>query len=588
MSQLDSTATEGNQPKSPTGESLRIFAFPKGPQFWRIDWLGDVSFPDRSTRRTQPSVFVHLSKVVDPRFPADPSVLLSPASTSPAKFQKRIWVSIGTLPLLRVGDIWRDGELVYRPDYQLERFENIEINQQTSSLIKAGLNPEEHGFLLPLSEHPWHMNCTHSYCLMVDLPGGGPKRRLIIPCMELIRFYFGSSSSLITKLFLPPLNRKELYSEAQHDPGSGHLHLQLAPRIPGVSAVDIGRMHLSHQAWRAAVLVGTSILKASTTQQPIYPQAIFPFEGKTSLTIAGKWLSFEGQKNATFLAYSLQSCDYPLPFDSLRYEVSDSRPKAPRQQGNSPHDDTSSGNESDKRFMAESTGDNNLKERDPSSQLAPRTQTYREPPKFTDMIPKQVWRTRSLQPKELMEFMRSKRKSTHFGALGEAGSTDNVRQIELAQLSQYETDDIGFSSQFLKDLVLELQTLEGAEVTLLTANEQNGWSVPVTILSNDDGEIFPQLFIDGMDGHQRLRRAIVFGLRQAFTLERKSSLLLTCLVLVEPGDAFARIYPATGDPGVDLPAALSQASAGVLKEDDGAIPTLQELLGHLQSIARLQ
>lgn len=105
------------------------------------------------------------------------------------------------MPLLRIGDIWRDGRLEARPHYQLESFADLRIDDTTVHLIKAGLNLDDKGFLLPLSEHPSHMQCTHSYCVMVELPDN---RRLIIPCVELIRFYFGSSSSLVTKLFLPP------------------------------------------------------------------------------------------------------------------------------------------------------------------------------------------------------------------------------------------------------------------------------------------------------------------------------------------------------------------------------------------------
>ena len=37
-------------------------------------------------------------------------------------FQRKVWVSAGNLPLLRIGDVWRDGKLEASPDYQLERF----------------------------------------------------------------------------------------------------------------------------------------------------------------------------------------------------------------------------------------------------------------------------------------------------------------------------------------------------------------------------------------------------------------------------------------------------------------------------------
>lgn len=263
-----------------------ISALPQDGKSWRIDWFGDLAFPNRSIRRTQPSLLVHLSRVLNTSFREDSSVLLSPVSTSPAKFQRKVWISAGTLPLLRIGDIWRDGKLEVSPDYQLETFTDLRIDDTTVSLIKAGLNLDEQGFLLPMSEHPWHMQCTHSYCVMVNLP---ENRRLIIPCIELIRFYFGSSSNLITKLFLPPLERKALYSDSLFDKGTGRLTLQLAEKISGASAADLGRLHLDPVAWRAALHVGTSALKASLVNEQVYPQAFFPFEGETTLVAAGKW-----------------------------------------------------------------------------------------------------------------------------------------------------------------------------------------------------------------------------------------------------------------------------------------------------------
>lgn len=281
-----------------------------------------MAFPDRSIRRKQPSLLLHLSRLTDDSFLDTPEILLSPQSTYPAKFQRKVWVSVGTLPMLRIGDIWRNGVLVDSPDCQLEEFPNLQINETTVSLIKAGLNLNDQGFLLPMAEHPWHMQCTHSYCVMVALP---ENRRLIIPCIELIRFYFGSSSGLITKLFLPPLERKSLYRNSQFNKHSGFLELELAEKISGTSASDIGRLCLDPVAWRAALHIGSSALKASQEKQRIYPQTFFPFDGETSLVAAGKWLSFAGQEQATFIVYSLRSCSHPFPFRSLRYKTPDSQ-----------------------------------------------------------------------------------------------------------------------------------------------------------------------------------------------------------------------------------------------------------------------
>ena len=224
---------------------LRIAAFPNDDNYWRIDWFGEVDFPDRSLRGTQPSVLVYLSRVTDPSFIDNPSVLLSPHSTTLAKFQMRRWVSVGTLVLLKVGDIWHKKSLFLSPDYELETFSGVSTSSSHIDLIKSGLNLNEEGFLIPVSEHPWHLNATHSYCVMLKLENG---KRLIVPCLELIRFYFGSSSSLLTKLFLPPLQKDSLFQDGKFDQRTRHLSIKLGDGIAGSSAAAIGRIFLDKLA----------------------------------------------------------------------------------------------------------------------------------------------------------------------------------------------------------------------------------------------------------------------------------------------------------------------------------------------------
>lgn len=259
--------------------------------------LAKIDFPNRLLRRKQPSVLVHLSRVQDGSFRENPACLLFHDSTLTVR-QCKTWISVGTLPLLAISDIWRDGQLEPCPDYELEHFTDLEINGETGVLIKAGLNLEDKGFHLPRAEHPWHMQCTQSYCLMVDLP---LDRRLIILCVEMVRFYFGSSSNLLTKLFFPPLSHDVLYSKPHFDKATGRLSLELVPNISGASAADIGRLHVDAAAWRAAAHVGASLLKGSVSGQGAYPQAFFPFEGQTNLVASGKWLSLGDDPKRTFL-----------------------------------------------------------------------------------------------------------------------------------------------------------------------------------------------------------------------------------------------------------------------------------------------
>lgn len=513
----------------------RISALPEGKDLWRIDWFGDIAFPDRSQRRKQPSVFLHLSKLENSRFHIGPWGSLPSNRPSLAQRQRRVWVSIGTLPLLRIGDVWRDGKLHSQPDHEFEEFKDLQVDASTVSLVKAGLNLNEQGFLLPITEHPWHMQCTQSYCTVVNLPDG---RRIIIPCMELIRFYFGSSSGLVSKLFSPPLQRQDLYTGTEHDPVGSHIVVRLAERISGASAADIARIHLDPQAWRAAALIGTSLLKASTAQQAIYPQAVFPFEGKTDLQAVGQWLSFGDQPRASFLVYNLRSCSHPFPFQSLQYEVPRRRPLpgAPDAPGSGKNAKPSS---------APDGRDQSLIERDASNRLVPKTRRFQGDQRFPDLIPKSIWQRKSISTDEFMQSRKRylAKQAVAEVAVGDPGSEQRVRPVDLAVAIRSAGSDLMGAPEFLRSVLRELLQESGIQVELLTCSNQDGWTIPVALLANEDGEIDPRLFVGSCEMESRLRRLAVFELR--YRQQRM------CIAVIENDSAHVSFKPANDNDSVE-------------------------------------
>lgn len=538
-----------------------IFALPKDENSWRVDWFGDIAFPNRLLRRKQPSILLHLSRVLNDSYRDNPAVLLSPESTTPAKQQRKVWISVGTLPLLRIGDIWRNGQLDTRPDYQLECFANLQIDRTTINLVKAGLNLAEEGFLLPLAEHPWHIQCTHSYCVMLDLPDN---RRLMIPCMELIRFYFGSSSGLLTKLFLPPLERAALYSNPQFDRATGRLTLELAEHISGASAADIGRMHLDPFAWRAAAHIGASALKASVTHQSIYPQAYFPFEGKTTLIAAGKWLPFGEELKATFLVYNLRSCSHPFPFRSLRYEardkggsLTDRRQADSRESAMRP------------RQPARDSRDQNLVEQDGSNGLARKVKQVRFEPRFPDLTKKTIWKSKSLSALENNQNIGGKGSApVEQAAIGDPGSERRVRSIDLAMRVKPESELP--VPEFLRKAVEELKQLQGLHIELLTESEEDGWTIPVTILSNEDGEIDLRLCVEEKTGKLRLRRTSVFALKR--DQDHVSA------VFIESSPVHMKLYLTTGDDPEEIWRTLKCAAGDFMSRRESESENIAELI----------
>ncbi|WP_397389837.1 hypothetical protein [Polynucleobacter sp.] len=471
---------------------IRVLAFPGGKTKWRISWFGEVAFPNRMIRRRQPSVLVHLTAVK----------VTSSGQETAGSFQKSAWVSVGILPSLYIGDIWQDGYLLKRAKDDLEQFADIDINTKTAKCIKAGFSLEDGSFLLPVAEYPWHMVSTHSHCICVELPAG---KRLIIPCIEIARFYFGSSSKFFTQLFLPPLTRQSLYSNPVYESKLGRLTIDLANGISGRSTADIGRLCRDPIAWKSAVRIGTSMLDKSRSGQPCHIQTIFPFEGKTTLQVSGQWLSLGDVAKQTFIAHSIHSCSHPFPFKQMRYNMQTVAydPVSPDQAG-SPGIPT--------RYIgAKAAKEVDLVEKD-AGPLAAKSQLFDSAPRFPDLRRKYVYRGNSPKRQQVNYVSASQViQSITQGAVGDAGSSQRIRPIDLSLNEDPNSLQKQEPPEFLLEAVRELSKApDKYKINVLTHDETCAWTVPVPIISNEYGEIHGQLFMQGADGVQRVRRAAVF------------------------------------------------------------------------------
>lgn len=345
---------------------------------WRIDWFGEVGYPGNIRRYAQPSIKVSLSPL---RCDSSDHAALLLSDSTDHQHQYETWAPIAALPMLAIGDLWQAGHQIASPEYQVESFKGLAINPESTAFVKAGLALEEH-FLLPLSHHPWHRHYTQSYCVAVSL---GEQRRLLVPCAEIIRFYFGSSSNFLQRLFTAPLSQDNFWTHKHFDPATRHLHLVLANRLSGLSAPDIGRIAESKFAWRAAAGIYASCQKATATGHPAFPYTGFPFEGTADLVASGLWLPFGDQENATFLAYRLRSCSHPFPFLSLSYEASDRKARY----GSAENSDTGS-----KTFSRSSSRGHKseMAEADPGANRGQRVGALMVQHRFPDLLRKQVWR----------------------------------------------------------------------------------------------------------------------------------------------------------------------------------------------------
>lgn len=221
-------------------------------------------------------------------------------------------VPIGLLQPLKIGTIWLAGTMVADPEYTEEAFDFV-VSKETVDLVKSGMSDGAYGYILPFDAHPFHKAHTQSYCLHVSLENG---RVLIIPAMEAIRFYFGSSAGLLSRLFTAPFKEDRLWIKADMNEKRA-AEIELAEGLSGASAQDVARIAFSKPALHAAKTIASSLLTPSAHGGLVYPKGHFPFYGRTQLRARGVWL--EGVEPKTFLVFQMLSCTHPFPFNSLKY-----------------------------------------------------------------------------------------------------------------------------------------------------------------------------------------------------------------------------------------------------------------------------
>ena len=147
-----------------------------------------------------------------------------------------------------------------------------------------------------------------------------------------------------------------------------------------------------------------------------------------------------------------------------------------------------------------------------------------------------------------------------------------TRALDLALLATPEFWKSQLVPEFLRDTVFQLRFLQRVSVELLTESVYDGWTVPVSILTDDDGEIASQLFVWAPDGSSRLRRASVF----AFARGKQH----VCAVVIEATPVYRKLYPMTYQQPPNIWQALRYTAADFLRSPFGE----QESFGFVDQV----
>ena len=174
----------------------RIREFPADDRFWRVDWYGAVL--RNPNVPSEPYIQIVISPLVDPALINKSPKHLASVKSVTNDDRQTIRVGIGQLPLIKIGSLWKNG-LCQSPVAGTEyTFRNLNISPDSLQVISATheVNGER---LIPY--HYYRFGGAGLNSKLIAINWEGDPLGILIPAVELIRFYYAVSSDMAHAVF---------------------------------------------------------------------------------------------------------------------------------------------------------------------------------------------------------------------------------------------------------------------------------------------------------------------------------------------------------------------------------------------------
>ena len=248
-------------------------------------------------------------------------VTVRPLGTQGPVIDHDVFVPAGYLRFVRLGDIWCNGRLTGSAPLAREVFSSLMIDDSTTTLGPAGsplqLPAGQWYYDLDFQKFDAHRRHTGSWVARIVVD---ETTTIVIPCAELMRFYFGASGSLAAQLLSGARSSGGLYVDWHYSVATGTANITLGKDLNGAAATTVARIAADKTARRAFWAVAKSGVADLANRKPWYPRMSFPLVGKTDLTCEGVWLDHGDRK--VFVVHRLIQCTHPFPFSKLYYRLS--------------------------------------------------------------------------------------------------------------------------------------------------------------------------------------------------------------------------------------------------------------------------
>lgn len=311
-----------------------IKKFPMDGGCWRLDWFGKIRWNEDV--KSEPEIQVFLTRLKD-----SPNPTLAPLHPYSLDSSRRYetFIGVGLLPLVYIGSVWEKG-------YRIDERRRVETSTFLIDTLHAAAIPFSSNAtgapnrrLIPPTQYPlgsaaWSV-VQHSP--IIAIPNNNDPEGILIPAIELIRFYYIFSSSSARALFLNKYNI--LIDECRFDSAASKpdVEMKLAWYARIKDAWVLARYavsgYMQEQVNRIYTWVQLNHKNGWEKSGDMIQSTLFPFDGSTRLKAEGvSLIGDDGKKR--FLVTRLLKCSFPMPYSEVAV-VREKRPEGDDSNGDS-------------------------------------------------------------------------------------------------------------------------------------------------------------------------------------------------------------------------------------------------------------
>lgn len=288
---------------------LRVYnAFPTDGRPWRLRWVNSIM-----RRPFMGGAMVNVNAVPFTAAKRDPGILNDWNNYS-WKEEADIKLDAGMFPSLVIGSIWANGLCEEYPAY---REFKLRVRVGDSVRFYAPWEKIDDVSIVPKAIYPLPGGSTQSRMLRLPLVGGAGF--VILPCSEVFRFYYGSSTKLANMLLDATWiteRSRVVGSRSSIDQATRKAFLEIGPYHDNADHVDIAQMYFGAIARRESEELVKRAIRQSHNKE--YSLAIGPpFEGDVTIIVRG--VEFNTDTGRSILAYQICSSHHPYPWSTLEY-----------------------------------------------------------------------------------------------------------------------------------------------------------------------------------------------------------------------------------------------------------------------------